>query len=100
MSLPEIVSEQHWLTARRELLVREKNLTRQRDALNADRRRQPMVRITEDYRFTGPDGETSLLDMFQGYRQPPTAAASTTTSTSPWIRRSPRSCSTTATRPN
>lgn len=69
MSLPEIVSEQQWLAARRKLLTREKDLTRQRDALNADRRRLPMVRVAKDYRFTGPDGDASLLDMFQGRRQ-------------------------------
>lgn len=69
MSLPEIVPTDQWLTARRDLLAREKDLTRQRDALNADRRRLPMVRVTEDYRFTGPDGEATLLDMFQGRRQ-------------------------------
>ncbi len=56
-------------TARKALLEREKELTRQRDALNADRRRLPMVRIEKDYVFDGPDGEVRLLDMFQGRRQ-------------------------------
>ena len=47
MSLPEIVSREEWLTARKALLVQEKEVTRRRDALNADRRRLPMVRIDE-----------------------------------------------------
>jgi predicted dithiol-disulfide oxidoreductase (DUF899 family) len=69
MSLPEIASREHWLEARKELLRREKELTRLNDALNADRRRLPMVRVEKDYTFTGPHGETGLLDMFEGRRQ-------------------------------
>jgi predicted dithiol-disulfide oxidoreductase (DUF899 family) len=68
-SLPEVVSEAEWLLARKHLLVREKELTRLRDALNADRRRLPMVRIDKDYRFEGPNGAVGLLDMFGGSRQ-------------------------------
>jgi predicted dithiol-disulfide oxidoreductase (DUF899 family) len=69
MALPEIVSRAEWLQARTELLEREKQLTRQRDALSADRRRLPMVEITKDYRFEGPDGAAALLDLFDGRRQ-------------------------------
>jgi predicted dithiol-disulfide oxidoreductase (DUF899 family) len=69
MSLPDVVTREAWLAARRELLEREKELTRQRDALNADRRRMPMVEVTKDYVFTGPDGEARLLDLFEGRRQ-------------------------------
>jgi predicted dithiol-disulfide oxidoreductase (DUF899 family) len=69
MSLPEIASHEEWLAARKELLLREKELTRLNDALNADRRRMPMVRIDKDYTFTGPHGETSLLDMFEDRTQ-------------------------------
>jgi len=69
MSLPETVSRDEWLAARKRLLVREKEFTRQRDALNADRRRMPMVRIDQDYEFEGPDGRASLLDLFQGRSQ-------------------------------
>ena len=69
MSLPKVVSREEWLAARKELLAREKEMTRQRDALNADRRRLPMVRVEKDYVFTGPDGEASLLDLFEGRRQ-------------------------------
>jgi predicted dithiol-disulfide oxidoreductase (DUF899 family) len=69
MSLPETVEAEQWLNARRELLKREKELTRLRDELNADRRMLPMTRITTDYRFTGPDGEAGLRDLFAGRRQ-------------------------------
>jgi predicted dithiol-disulfide oxidoreductase (DUF899 family) len=69
MSLPRIASRDEWMAARMELLAREKELTRQTDALNADRRRLPMVRIDEDYVFTGPDGEVGLVDLFEGRRQ-------------------------------
>jgi predicted dithiol-disulfide oxidoreductase (DUF899 family) len=64
MSLPEVVSREEWLAAREQLLVREKQLTRQTDALNADRRRLPMVRIDKNYRFEGDAGEATLLDLF------------------------------------
>jgi predicted dithiol-disulfide oxidoreductase (DUF899 family) len=69
MSLPQVVSRDQWLVARKQLLVREKELTRQRDVLNAERRMLPMVEIAEDYVFEGPDGEASLLDLFEGRRQ-------------------------------
>jgi len=69
MSLPEVVSRDEWLIARKELLAEEKELTRRRDALNAERRRLPMVEILKDYVFAGPDGEASLLDLFEGRRQ-------------------------------
>ena len=69
MSLPDVVSREEWLAARKALLAREKELTRARDALNADRRRLPMVRIEKDYVFTGPGGESSLLDLFEGRLQ-------------------------------
>ncbi|HEY2100998.1 MAG TPA: DUF899 family protein, partial [Pseudonocardia sp.] len=45
MSLPQVVSRQEWLDARKALLTREKELTRARDALNVDRRRLPMVHV-------------------------------------------------------
>jgi predicted dithiol-disulfide oxidoreductase (DUF899 family) len=69
MSLPEIASREAWLKARTELLQREKALTRARDALNADRRRLPMVRIEKAYVFAGPEGEVGLADIFEGRRQ-------------------------------
>jgi predicted dithiol-disulfide oxidoreductase (DUF899 family) len=69
MSLPKVVSRDEWLAARKELLTREKALTRQRDVLNADRRRLPMVKIDKDYAFEGPDGKAGLIDLFDGRRQ-------------------------------
>ncbi len=69
MSLPQVVSREQWLEARKQLLRREKELTRARDALNADRRRLPMVKVEKRYLFQGPDGEASLLDLFDGRRQ-------------------------------
>jgi predicted dithiol-disulfide oxidoreductase (DUF899 family) len=68
MSLPEIVTQQEWLDARKKLLIKEKDYTRQRDALNAERRRLPMTAVEKDYRFVGPDGEVGLADLF-GDRQ-------------------------------
>ncbi|WP_166355774.1 DUF899 domain-containing protein [Phytoactinopolyspora limicola] len=69
MKHPKIVSPVEWLAARRELLRREKELTRARDAVNTARRELPMTRIEKDYRFIGPDGELGLADMFDGHRQ-------------------------------
>src|SRR6476619_8152597 len=69
MSLPAVVSREEWLVARKELLTREKNLTRLKDALNTARRELPMVRIDKDYRFDGPRGSVGLLDLFEGRRQ-------------------------------
>ena len=66
---PPIASPDEWLAARQELLAREKELTRARDALSAARRRLPMVRIDKDYTFVGPDGEVGLPDLFEGRRQ-------------------------------
>jgi predicted dithiol-disulfide oxidoreductase (DUF899 family) len=69
MSLPEVVSREQWLTAREELLAKEKELTRTRDALMAERRRLPMVRVEKDYLFEGPDGEFPLIGLFEGRSQ-------------------------------
>jgi predicted dithiol-disulfide oxidoreductase (DUF899 family) len=69
MSLPRVVSREEWLIARKELLAREKELTRLRDALNADRRRLPMVRIDKEYLFEGPEGRKTLRELFDGRRQ-------------------------------
>ena len=69
MSLPDIVSRAEWTRARIDLLEHEKEVTRARDELSAARRRLPMVEITADYRFEGPDGELGLVDMFEGRRQ-------------------------------
>lgn len=69
MTLPDVVSREQWLEARRRLLAQEKEYTRQHDALNADRRRLPMVRVDQEYVFEGPDGPVTLADLFGGQRQ-------------------------------
>ncbi|MBA3566879.1 MAG: DUF899 domain-containing protein [Actinomycetota bacterium] len=69
MSLPQVVSRDEWLVVRKQLLVKEKELTRRRDELNAERRMLPMVEIEKGYVFEGPDGEASLLDLFEDRRQ-------------------------------
>ena len=69
MNLPPVVSAEEWSAAREELLVKEKELTRARDALAAERRRMPRQAVTKEYRFEGPEGPVSLLDMFEGRRQ-------------------------------
>ena len=69
MKMPPIVSPQESEAARQELLVREKELTRARDALAAERRRMPRTTVEKEYRFEGPDGTASLLDLFDGRRQ-------------------------------
>jgi len=69
MNLPRIVHRDDWLTARKELLAREKALTKARDELAAARRELPMVLVDKEYVFTGPDGPATLLDLFDGRRQ-------------------------------
>ncbi len=66
---PPIVSREEWEAARKELLAKEKALTRQHDAVNAERRRLPMVKIEKEYTFEGPDGKLRLIDLFAGQRQ-------------------------------
>ena len=66
---PAIVSPQEWKTAREQMLVKEKELTRARDALAAERRRMPWMAVEKDYRFEGPNGAASLADLFEGRRQ-------------------------------
>ena len=69
MNLPPVVSPEEWAAARQELLVKEKELTRARDALAAERRRMPQMAVEKEYEFEGPDGKASLLDLFAGRRQ-------------------------------
>ena len=69
MSLPDVVSREQWLEARRRLLAREKEFTRSHDALNADRRRLPMVKVDKEYVFEGPDGPVTLAQLFGDKRQ-------------------------------
>ena len=63
------VSREEWTRARKALLGKEKELTRARDRLNAERRRLPWVRIGTDYVFEGPDGPETLADLFAGRSQ-------------------------------
>jgi predicted dithiol-disulfide oxidoreductase (DUF899 family) len=69
MSLPAIVSRDEWRAARTELLAKEKELTRARDALSAERRGLPMVEVEKDYVFEGPAGPAHLPDLFEGRAQ-------------------------------
>jgi predicted dithiol-disulfide oxidoreductase (DUF899 family) len=69
METPPVVSQQEWDAAREDLLVKEKELTRARDAMAAARRRMPWMEVEKDYRFEGPAGEVGLLDLFEGRRQ-------------------------------
>jgi len=69
MKTPPIVSPAEWNEARERLLVREKELTRARDAMAAQRRRMPWLAVEKEYRFDGPNGRATLLDLFEGRRQ-------------------------------
>ena len=66
MALPQIVSRDEWLTARKAFLAEEKAFTQQRDALNTSRRQLPMVEIDTAYTFTGPEGETFAMVGMEG----------------------------------
>jgi predicted dithiol-disulfide oxidoreductase (DUF899 family) len=69
MNTPPIVSAEAWEAARAQLLVKEKAMTRARDALAAERRRMPWLAVEKDYVFEGPNGPASLVDLFDGRRQ-------------------------------
>src|SRR4051794_35380118 len=69
MNTPPTVALQEWEAERQRLLVKEKELTRARDALTAERRRMPWLPVEKDYLFDGPNGRVSLLDLFEGRRQ-------------------------------
>ena len=66
---PRILSRDQWLAERKELLAHEKELTKHYDRVNAERRRLPMVKIEKDYVFEGPNGKSSLKDLFESRRQ-------------------------------
>ena len=65
----EIVSEADWLVARKDLLTREKEFSRQRDALSAARHSLPWVKIDKKYVFDGPKGKETLAELFDGRSQ-------------------------------
>jgi len=69
MEKPLIVSQEEWLAAHENLLAKEKQVTHERDALAAARRRMPWLAVEKQYAFEGPNGKVSLLDLFEGRRQ-------------------------------
>jgi predicted dithiol-disulfide oxidoreductase (DUF899 family) len=66
---PRIVSRDEWLTARKQLLAKEKQLTHQHDAVAAERRELPWVKVDKNYVFDGPEGKQTLADLFEGRSQ-------------------------------
>jgi len=66
---PKIVSQDEWLAARKKLLAKEKQLTRERDAVAAERRQLPWVRVEKNYVFDSPGGKKTLADLFDGRSQ-------------------------------
>lgn len=66
---PPIVDTDQWLTARKTLLEHEKELTKHRDRINAERRRLPMVKLAKEYTFEGSNGSAKLIDLFDGRTQ-------------------------------
>jgi predicted dithiol-disulfide oxidoreductase (DUF899 family) len=66
---PNVISRAEWLKARKELLIREKQLTRMRDEVDRQRRALPWVKVEKSYTFDGPEGQTTLADLFQGRSQ-------------------------------
>src|SRR5260221_5034579 len=69
MKTPPVVSPQEWQVARQQLLLKEKALTRSRDALAAERRRMPWIAVEKKDEFDRPQGKVSLLDLFHGRPQ-------------------------------
>ncbi len=69
MKTPPIVSPQEWEIARQRLLAKEKDMTRARDAMAAERRRMPWLTVEKKYEFDGPKAKASLLDLFEGRSQ-------------------------------
>jgi predicted dithiol-disulfide oxidoreductase (DUF899 family) len=66
---PKVVSREQWIKARKAFLTKEKKFTRQRDALSAERRKLPWVKVDEKYVFDGPRGKETLAELFQGRSQ-------------------------------
>jgi len=66
---PKVVSRAEWIAARKELLKKEKDLTRRKDALSAERRELPWVRVEKEYTFDAPGGKVPLADLFEGRSQ-------------------------------
>ena len=66
-----IVSREEWLDARKALLAKERAMTHELDALRAERRQLPWVKIEKPYVFQGPEGECALGDLFRGRTSSP-----------------------------
>src|SRR5690348_9843558 len=66
---PRVVPPREWRTAHKAFLVKEKEFTRARDALNAERQALPMTEVSKRYVFQGPVGAAGLADLFDGRRQ-------------------------------
>src|SRR5258708_13102483 len=66
---PKIVSRDEWLAARKKLLAKERQLTRERDAIAAERRQLPWVKVEKNYVFDSPGGKKALADLFDGRGQ-------------------------------
>ena len=66
---PKVVSRAEWIAARKELLAKEKTLTKQRDAVSAERRQLPWVKVDKEYVFDAPGGKKTLADLFEGRGQ-------------------------------
>jgi predicted dithiol-disulfide oxidoreductase (DUF899 family) len=69
LSPPNVVSREQWLAARKAFFLKEKAVTHELDALRAERRRLPWVKVDKPYVFEGPEGECTLVDLFQGRSQ-------------------------------
>lgn len=69
MDRPRAVSRNEWLTARKQFLIKEKEFTRLRDRLSAERRTLPWVKVEKRYVFDGPNGKETLADLFAGRSQ-------------------------------
>ena len=67
--MPNVTSRKEWLSARLDLLKKEKQLTQQLDALAQERRQLPLVSVEKDYRFETNDGKKTLLELFNGSKQ-------------------------------
>jgi predicted dithiol-disulfide oxidoreductase (DUF899 family) len=93
MKTSPIVSSREWDAARQKLLVKEKELTRARDALAAERRRMPWLAVEKDYQFDGPRGTASLLELFEGRRQLIVYRAVLEPGVSGWPEHACRGCS-------
>src|SRR6476619_5275219 len=68
-SAPKVVSREEWLAIRKAFFLKEKAMTHELDALRAERRRLPWVKVEKRYVFDGPEGKCALADLFRGRSQ-------------------------------